>query len=231
MRQQRRPHSNSPVWHIVMGLAGWILYLFAPYWPILVLAISLSFLALPRFIRGPWEKADTQVDHRLNEPALASKRVSHILTDGETLLWETHDHPIRMLWWTVAGVALTMAMAVVAFQWSWVIAGTLWVVGALYILARTVLWQRDRLCLTDKRIFVVRGLLKVRHEFMPLNKLTNEKLQIPWHSNVLSWLRLVKVQYGTLVVDAAGDEDELKNVKFIPYAIQLNRIIMEKALG
>lgn len=223
-----------------MGVSGWVLYLLVTHVTILVLAIFLSLLAIPRFVRGSWQKADERVTYKLNQPVAPSKRVAHILLPEEKLLVETQDHPIRLLWWGLAGLALSLLMGLFVFKVDWTIDGhhlnviigvTLWVVGMLAILAKTALWQRDKLCLTDKRVFVVRGLLKVRHEFMPLQKLTNEKLQIPWHSNILTWLRLINTQYGTLVVDAAGDEDELKNIRFIPNAIQINRIIMERALG
>jgi hypothetical protein len=60
---------------------------------------------------------------------------------------------------------------------------------------------------------------------MPLSKLAAGKIKIPWHSTVLSWLRLIEVPYGTLQPDGAGEEDELKKAHFIPRVNQVSALL------
>ena len=230
------PIGKLPGWHIAMGLSGWVLYLFVPHTLILVLAIFLSILAVPRFIRGPWEKADARITARLNQPQRPSKRVAHIMLDTETLLWEAADHPISLLGWYLCWILATVAawalLVYVAWgQWFLWTVLTLWVLCMLWVLLKTIVQRRNRLCLTDKRVLVIYGLFTTNHEMMPLGKMTNEQLEIPWHSNLLSWLRIISTQYGTIKPDSAGEEGRLGHVKFIRYAIQVNRIVMERALG
>lgn len=155
---------------------------------------------------------------------------------GEELLWEGADHPVSMVGWYALGLVTTVGgwWLLVNFtlgQWFFWTILIIWAFTTLWVLAKSLLWRRNRLCITNKRVFVVYGLFTTDHEMMPLAKMTNEQLQIPWHSNLLSWLRLISTQYGTISPDAAGKEGKLGKVKFIPCAIQVNRVLMERALG
>ncbi|HKX23733.1 MAG TPA: hypothetical protein VJM46_00700 [Candidatus Saccharimonadales bacterium] len=230
------PRTKVPWGHIVMGVSGWVMYLFAANTVTLVLAIALSLLALPRFIRGPWEKADERITAQLNQHQRPSPRVKHILLDTEKLLWEGADHPISLVGWYAAGILATgSAWALLVYvawgQWFLWTVLILWILSMLWVLLKTIIQRRNRLCITNKRVFVVYGLFTTNHEMMPLSKMTNEQLQIPWHSNLLSWLRLISTQYGTIKPDSAGEEGKLGKVKFIRHAIQVNRVVMQRALG
>ncbi len=225
-----------PWGHIAMGLSGWVLYFFVTHPVTLVLAIILSLLAIPRLVRGPWEKADARITRKLHTPQAPSKRVGHVMLSSEELLWEGADHPISMIKWYAFGTLATgSAWALLTYvpfpQWFLWTVVVLWIGCMLWVLAKAVLWRRNRLCITTKRVLVVHGLFTTNHEMMPLGKMTNEQLEIPWHSNLLNWLRLISTQYGTIRPDSAGEEGKLGEVKFIPYAIQVNRILMERALG
>lgn len=152
------------------------------------------------------------------------------MLEGETLLWETHQHPINLIVWWLGGLLVSALAITIGLYGSWSAASIIWGAGILPVLFRVVQWRHDKLCLTDKRIFVLRGFTKTRLEWMPLGKLTNETLQIPWHSSLLAGLRLIQTAYGTITVDAAGEEDELKRLSCAPNAVQLNLLLMEKAL-
>lgn len=226
--QSDRPLGKIPALHLVLVAAGWVFYAWNPHQGTLALAVTLSGLALLRLARGPWEQTDAKVAHKLREPSSPSKRVAEKILDGEELLCETHQHPISLiLWWIGAALWTTLAFTI-GTSFNWTLAGVVWTIGMVPVVCRVVVWRHDKVCLTDKRIFVMRGFLKTRLEWMPLSKLTNETLRTPWHSNLLTWLRLVGTQYGTIVVDAAGEEDELRRLPCVPYVIQLNRLIMER---
>lgn len=237
MTEKRHSRQRKfPVGHTLMGLSGWALYAWAAYaseayTPLLYLAIFLTVLAIPRFVRGSPEDAERRALLQLEKPPEPSKRVMTRMTSSETLRLETTDHPIRLLWWYVGQFALTAlgSLAIGYFDGTgtWIIWITLiiWSIGALIIFCKAFLWRKDKLCITDKRIFVVRGYFKIRHEFMPLSKLATAKIQVPWHSTILSWLRLIELPYGTLVADAAGEEDELKKNDFIPRINQVSHML------
>ena len=228
--QQGRRRRRIPIAHIVVVAAGWALYAWKLNWGTLVLAAVLSILTIVRLVRGPLELTEARVARQLRRPPRPSKRIARLLLDGETLLSETHQHPISLMLWWIGGLLASALAVVVGLKSSWTAAGIVWGVGVLPVLFKVVQWRHDKLCLTDRRIFVLRGFTHVRLEWMPISKLTNETLQTPWHSNLLAWLRLVQTPYGTISVDAAGEEDELKRISFVPNAIQVNLLIMETAM-
>jgi hypothetical protein len=228
---QATPKEEVPVMHILMAVSGWYVCAAAPNVYTFLCAATLSILAVPRFVRGPWEAADARITLELQMPIQPSKRVAHIIPSDEDLLWETREHPISMILWWTSAIALQGLVVIINEITNWEIAGVVWLVGMLFIAGKTLLWRHDRLCLTNKRIIAVRGFLNVQHQSMPLKKLTDETLVIPWHSTVLSWLRLVEVPYGTLIVESAGQDQALSKVLYVPRVTQINRKIMSGALS
>ncbi len=229
--RDRQSSRRIPVLHTLMGVPGWALYALVPHTPTLILAGILTLLAVPRFIRGPWEKADKLVTEELKRPIKPSKRIARAIAPNEQLLWETQEHPITLLIWIIGSIAVTAGAVAIGIYFNWMAGLIVGGVGLLIFGIRILVWREDRICLTNKRILGVRGILKVQYPSMPLSKLTDETLQTPWHSTILSWLRIIRVEYGTLIVESAGQDQALSKVYFVPNAIQVNRIIMEKALG
>jgi hypothetical protein len=227
------PHerrAKPPILHILLGMSGWVLFLVFTNWGEFFVALFLTAITLPRFIRGPWEKANTRVTAELQEPTAPSRRVAMILPQDEQLLWEAREHPISMVPWIAGAVLWTCASIVLGILTEhWFSAFIVWVVGMFIVAGKTFLWQRDRICLTNRRLLAVRGIFTIKHESMPLSKLTDEKLSVPWHSNILSWLRFIEVPYGTLIVESAGQDQALSHIPNVPQAVQVNRMIMDMA--
>jgi hypothetical protein len=65
VKQNTPPRREIPIWHILVGLSGWVFLLLLTNWGTLLLAVTLSALALPRFIRGSWDKADARITREL----------------------------------------------------------------------------------------------------------------------------------------------------------------------
>lgn len=233
MLPQEQPKRSFPIGQLLMGLSGWALYLFKPYQPLLILAIVLSVLMIPGFIRGSQREADERIRDELKKKIEPSERIEKYMLDSEILYVETNDHPIRMLGWYVGVALLTAGAGLLLFKMpyqkvpSWLFGAVLivWAVTVLVVICKAVLWRHDKFCVSNERVFVVRGLFRVRCEFMPLSKLAAGKIKIPWHSTVLSWLRLIQVPYGTLQPDGAGEEDELKKAHFIPCVNQVSALL------
>lgn len=230
--QESPPRGSFPVWHALMGLSGWVLFIFYPYIPIGVIAGLLTIMALPRFIRGSLDKAESEVAGELRRPVEPSPRVAKVMFPNERLLMELHIHPISIVWWWLAFVAVLAA----AWGLSLLLPTelpTLIVIAlaTITMLIRVVVWRHDVICLTNRRIFLLYGWATVKLEFMPLQKMANEQLIVPWHSRVLARLRFIRDEYGTIKPDAAGDEGRLGNMTFIPHAVGINVLIAEHVLG
>ncbi len=216
-----------------MGLSGWVLYLFAPVGAALILAITLSVLAIPRFIRGSQKEADWRIRREISQPIEPSERIAGYMIKNEVLYVETNEHPISMFGWYLGVTLLTAGVGALLFftpfedlkAWFvWVLL-VFWGVSVVFVVCKSVLWQRNRLCISDKRIFVVVGYFKVRSEYLPLNKLAAGSTMTPWHGTILSWLRLVEAPYGMLKPDGAGEEDELKKRRLIPRVNQVSSLL------
>jgi hypothetical protein len=219
-----------PYGHIAMGLSGWILFVALTNHYTLVLAILLSALTVPRFVRGSRDAADRLITMELQQPVVPSKRVERALTQKEQLLYESRQHPICMTLWWLSAVLLLPAAIIMGVFIGWPIALVPWTIGMAIIGAKTLLWYHDRLCVTDTRLLAVRGILAVQQQTMPLKKLTDETLRIPWHSSLLAWLRIIEAEYATIVVESAGQDQALSRVLYVSRAIQLNRTILGTVL-
>lgn len=224
------PRFTVPVGHILMGAAGWVLYIFAPCTVVMVLAVLLTLLAVPRFVRGSIQEAEARMTVELEAEVAPSLRLMRVLAPGERPLWEMRRHPICMIVWHMSALLLTGTVAVIGVYASWLAAGIIWSIGLVIYTCRVALWYRDRLSLTNHRIIEVSGIIKHQTDMMPAKKLTDARLQIPWHSNVLAWLRLIRLPYGTVIVESAGQDQALKRIAFVPYANLAYRMIAEAAL-
>lgn len=222
--------STLPIGHILMGAAGWILYAFEPYEAVMALAALLSLLAAPRLLRGSLRGAEARADIKLHASITPSFRVIRVLSVHEKLQWEGRRHPICMVLWHIGILLLTGITVTIGVYASWAVAGIIWGVGLVAFAFRVSLWYRDRLCLTNHRIIEVSGLFTEKVGMMPLKKLTDMTLQVPWHSNILAWLRLIRLPYGTLIVESAGQDQALSRIPFVPNARLIDRLIAEEAL-
>jgi len=230
--QESPPRGSFPVWHALMGLSGWVLFIFYPNIPIAVIASLLTLLALPRFIRGPLDKAEAEVADELRRPVEPSHRVAKVMFPNERLLMELHVHPISIFWWWPAFVAVVAGAYGLGLLLPTELPTLIIIALAVIIMIiRVVVWRHDVICLTNRRIFLLYGWATVKLEFMPLQKMANESLIVPWQSRILARLRFIRDEYGTIRPDAAGDEGRLGNMTCIPHAVGINVLIAEHVLG
>lgn len=85
----------------------------------------------------------------------------------------------------------------------------LWFAAVGYLLLRTLDWSVNRLLVTDKRIMYLSGLITRKVVMSPLKKITDLNLNRSWLGELLG--------YGTIVLETAGQYDELRNIAFTPH--------------
>jgi uncharacterized membrane protein YdbT with pleckstrin-like domain len=96
-------------------------------------------------------------------------------------------------------------------------------VFALRFAWRLTLWTRNRLIVTDRRVFELRGLVVSRVASMPLAKVTD----MTYKRSMLGRL----LGYGELVVESSGQDQALNDLRHIPDPDEFYRTLTGLALG
>ncbi|GIH12536.1 PH domain-containing protein [Rugosimonospora africana] len=96
----------------------------------------------------------------------------------------------------------------------------IWVVIMVYVGWRIADWYFDRFILTNKRIMVVNGLVTRTVGMMPLVRVTDMKYQQSALGRMLN--------YGTFVVESAGQDQALRKVPTLPNPNELYLRIVEE---
>ncbi len=96
----------------------------------------------------------------------------------------------------------------------------LWIVVMVYIGWRVADWYYDRFILTNKRIMVVNGLVARTVGMMPLVRVTDMKYTQSPLGRMLN--------YGTFIVESAGQDQALREVKSLPNPNELYLRIVEE---
>lgn len=164
----------------------------------------------------------------LVKPA-AGRRVKKAITDEEELLWESRQHPISLWrWWL--GVILVPAVVVQAAVSSdivdWKIATIAILVGITALSLRLWLWRVDRICLTNKRLLTVTGILLKNNKMMPAGKLTDLTVQTPRLSTILAGVGIIQAPYATFIAESAGQDQALSKIWYVPEGGKLEHLIV-----
>ena len=96
----------------------------------------------------------------------------------------------------------------------------IWVAVMGWVAWRVADWYMDRFVLTNKRLMVVNGLVTRTVGMMPLLRVTDMKYQQSPLGRMLN--------YGTFVVESAGQDQALREVKPLPNPSELYLRIVEE---
>lgn len=185
------------------------------------LGLTMMLIVL-RVVRGPIDDLTDELPRLKTQ----SRRVTRNLSKDEKLIWETREHPIALWKWWIGLVVLQGLTAVAMIGASSKAAAILWLIGMVVIGYKILLWDVDRLCITNQRIFTVTGIFSVSIRTMPMKKMTDVTTHFSAVSNILAWLRIIKIQYATLIVESAGQDQALSRIKFVPHGPAVSRLIM-----
>jgi membrane protein YdbS with pleckstrin-like domain len=96
----------------------------------------------------------------------------------------------------------------------------IWILVMIFITFRVADWYYDRFILTNKRIMAVRGMVSRTVAMMPLLRVTDMKYEQSATGRLFN--------YGTFVLESAGQEQALREVKHLPNPNELYLRIVEE---
>jgi membrane protein YdbS with pleckstrin-like domain len=155
------------------------------------------------------------------EPTRAqpSRIVSKYLFESERYCGEWRRHWIYVARWTAIGVASPFLVGYVVGAIGEdsgpivTVVILLWMAVLFYVGFKLMDWYYDRFVLTDKRVIVVGGIVTRRVGMMPLARVTDMAyLQSPL-GRILN--------YGTFVLESAGQDQALREIKPLPHPGEL----------
>ena len=100
------------------------------------------------------------------------------------------------------------------------IAALLWLGVMVYVAWKIADWFFDRFILTNKRVMVVNGIITRRVAMMPLARVTDMKYEQSPLGRTLN--------YGTFVLESAGQDQALREVKYLPNPNELYLRVVEE---
>ena len=157
----------------------------------------------------------------------ASSLVSRYLFPTEKFRGEWKKHWIHLINQILVGVGATVALGLLVgwearHKWTGLMTATvlIWLGAMGWVAWRVADWYMDRFVLTNKRLMVINGLVTRTVGMMPLIRVTDMKYQQSPLGRMLN--------YGTFVVESAGQDQALREVKPLPNPNELYLRIVEE---
>jgi len=159
----------------------------------------------------------------------ADKGLERYLLDGERIVVALHQHwakitgPVAL---AVAGLILALVVDAKAPQSVGVVTNVVWIgwiLLLLWTLWQVLAWRHDWFVATDKRLLLTYGLISRRVAMMPLMKVTDMSYQRSIPGRVLG--------YGQFIMESAGQEQALRDVRWIPQPDHTYRAICAEMFG
>ncbi len=156
-----------------------------------------------------------------------SSLVARYLFPTERYRGEWKRHWIHLVTPIVIGVAATFVLGYLSGFLAGQNVGALTTVAVLlwfavmgWVAWRVADWWYDRFILTNKRVMVVNGIITRRVAMMPLVRVTDMKYEQTPAGRALN--------YGTFVLESAGQEQALREVKNLPNPNELYLRVVEE---
>jgi membrane protein YdbS with pleckstrin-like domain len=157
----------------------------------------------------------------------ASSLVARYLFPTERYRGEWKRHWIHLAPYIIIGILATFLLGYVSGFLArhnaaglTVVAVAIWLVIIGWVAWKIADWFFDRFILTNKRVMVVNGIITRRVAMMPLLRVTDMK----YEQSALGRL----LDYGTFVLESAGQEQALREVKHLPHPNELYLRVVEE---
>ena len=144
--------------------------------------------------------------------------VNKYLLPHERQVITVHQHPavlIRPIFEVLVGLAIAGWLNTVVHGNSTVILviWLVWLALLLRLVVKVLDWTVHYFVVTSQRLLLATGLIIRKVNMMPLSKVTDMSFQRTTTGRILG--------YGEFIVESAGQDQALRNVKFLPYPEQL----------
>ncbi|MCI4064133.1 PH domain-containing protein [Micromonospora sp. R77] len=156
-----------------------------------------------------------------------SSLVARYLFPTERYRGEWKRHWIHLTTPIIAGIAATFVLGYLSGFLAGRDVGALTTVAVLlwfavmgWVAWRVADWWYDRFILTNKRVMVVNGIITRRVAMMPLVRVTDMKYEQTPTGRALN--------YGTFVLESAGQEQALREIKNLPNPNELYLRVVEE---
>jgi uncharacterized membrane protein YdbT with pleckstrin-like domain len=145
--------------------------------------------------------------------------VNRYLLPHERQVISVHEHPAVL----IGPIALVLVgLAIAGVLSNYVAHGNMdailiiwgaWVVLLLWLVGKIWDWSVNYFVVTSHRLLLAQGFIVRKVGMLPLTKVTDMSFQRSTIGRILG--------YGEFIVESAGQDQALRNVKFIPYPEQL----------
>jgi uncharacterized membrane protein YdbT with pleckstrin-like domain len=144
--------------------------------------------------------------------------VNRYLLPHERQVISVHQHPavlIGPIFLVLVGLGLAGWLTTIA-QGNGIILLVIWLLWGLLLLRlvwKVIDWSLNYFVITSERLLLAQGFILRRVDMMPLVKVTDMSFRRDLRGQLLG--------YGEFVVESAGQDQALRNVKYLPYPEQL----------
>ncbi|SCG40863.1 PH domain-containing protein [Micromonospora halophytica] len=156
-----------------------------------------------------------------------SSLVARYLFPTERYRGEWKRHWIHLTTPIIVGIAATFVLGYLSGFLAGQDVGALTTIAVLlwfavmgWVAWRVADWWYDRFILTNKRVMVVNGIITRRVAMMPLTRVTDMKYEQSPTGRALN--------YGTFVLESAGQEQALREIKNLPNPNELYLRVVEE---
>ena len=145
--------------------------------------------------------------------------VNRYLLPHERQVITVHQHPavlIMPILWVLVGLAAAGWLSEAAAHGNGTIILVIWILWGIVFLrlvVKAVEWANTYFVVTSQRMLLSTGLVTHNVNMMPLTKVTDMSFKRTGPGRILG--------YGEFVVESAGQDQALSNIKFLPYPEQL----------
>jgi len=145
--------------------------------------------------------------------------VNRYLLPHERQVITVHQHPavlIRPIFEVLVGLAIAGWLSNSIAHGNGAVILVIWILWGLVFLrlvVKVVEWAETYFVVTSQRMLLSTGLVTHKVNMMPLTKVTDMSFQRTATGRILG--------YGEFIVESAGQDQALSNVKFLPYPEQL----------
>jgi membrane protein YdbS with pleckstrin-like domain len=145
--------------------------------------------------------------------------VNRYLLPHERQVITVHQHPavlIMPILETLVGLAIAGWLSDALAHGNGTAILVIWILWGLVLLRLVVKvfeWSVNYFVVTSQRMLLSTGLVTHKVNMMPLSKVTDMSFQRSGTGRILG--------YGEFVVESAGQDQALRNVRFLPYPEQL----------